>query len=320
MTLFTRIVTHWGPFHADDVLSVAVLRTLAPEAKVVRTRDPALLREAAADPATALVDVGHVSDPALNNFDHHQADFSEARPDGVPYASIGLVWRTWGLTYVRRLLEGAGGSVPDEAVAFVHGRVDRRLIACVDAYDCGAVRVAAHVPRPDGRDAGVYMFTVSDLVAALVPASGDEAALAAAFEGAVEVAERALRDQVAQSAEVWRFLAQVREADDGGPVLCLPVAGPWREHVLPHHRCVVFPAPGASDWLAQVVTEPDDVSFPPRQRASFPASWGGAPAERLRELTGVADVTFCHRALFIAGAQSRDGALRLARQAVALAP
>ena len=58
------VATHDGPFHADDVMAFALIRTfLDPEARVVRTRDPA--RIAAAD---IVADVGGTYDRATRRF------------------------------------------------------------------------------------------------------------------------------------------------------------------------------------------------------------------------------------------------------------
>ena len=66
------VATHSGPFHADDVLAVALLRVFVDEeATVLRTRD--LERIAQAD---VVVDVGGLYDPAARRFDHHQASYT----------------------------------------------------------------------------------------------------------------------------------------------------------------------------------------------------------------------------------------------------
>jgi uncharacterized UPF0160 family protein len=48
----------------------------------------------------------------------------------------------------------------------------------------------------------------------------------------------------------------------------------------------------------------------------MPSSWAGKNANELSEITGVTDVTFCHKGLFIAGAKSKEGAIKLARLAI----
>src|SRR5204863_7099063 len=114
-----RVATHPGDFHADDVFAIAVLHLVAGgDISVVRTRDPDAL--AAAD---ARVDVGGRDDPSTGDYDHHQRGGAGERPNGVRYASFGLVWREHGPALAGNP-EAADG-------------VDEFLIQGVDANDTG---------------------------------------------------------------------------------------------------------------------------------------------------------------------------------------
>lgn len=61
-----RIAVHDGPFHADDVCSVALLRTLGWHGDVVRTRDPEVLKD--------VVGLDVAGSLTGGQFDHHGAD------------------------------------------------------------------------------------------------------------------------------------------------------------------------------------------------------------------------------------------------------
>ena len=110
-----RIATHDGSFHADEIFALAALTLHDENAEIVRTRDRDAL--AAAD---VRVDVGFRDDVSTGDFDHHQRDFSATRPNGVGYASFGLVWREHGVRI-------CGG---DQEAADV---VDATLVQAVDA-------------------------------------------------------------------------------------------------------------------------------------------------------------------------------------------
>lgn len=86
------VVTHNGNFHADDVFSIAALRLVLPDFKLVRTRDTQLIAQ-----ADIVIDVGGEYDPAAGRFDHHQRGGAGARENGIPYSSFGLVWQKYGL-------------------------------------------------------------------------------------------------------------------------------------------------------------------------------------------------------------------------------
>ncbi len=88
MTRFKTILTHPGGAHKDEVLACSVLLAVQPVPLVRREPTPADL----ADPTLCVVDVGHVHDPALNNFDHHQFP-----KDQTPTCSLSLVLQHLGL-------------------------------------------------------------------------------------------------------------------------------------------------------------------------------------------------------------------------------
>jgi hypothetical protein len=88
MSPFRTILTHPGGAHKDEVLACSVLLALQPVPVVRREPVPADLD----DPTICVVDVGHVHDPALNNFDHHQ--FPKDHP---PTCSLSLVLQHFGL-------------------------------------------------------------------------------------------------------------------------------------------------------------------------------------------------------------------------------
>src|SRR3990167_7769204 len=113
-----KIITHSGSFQADDIFAVAILLLAVGESEVIRTRDKDQI--AAAD---YVVDVGMVYDPAQNRFDHHQPGGAGERPNGIPYASCGLVWKEFG-----EML--AGGK--EEA-----DLIDTNLMQPLDAHDNG---------------------------------------------------------------------------------------------------------------------------------------------------------------------------------------
>lgn len=66
----TKIVTHEGTFHADEISGVALLLRLFPGTPVERTYTPS--EADFADPSVVVLDIGRHYEPELSNFDHHQ--------------------------------------------------------------------------------------------------------------------------------------------------------------------------------------------------------------------------------------------------------
>ena len=86
--LFKAIVTHPGSSHKDEFLACCTL--LAENPVPVQRHEPT--ESELADPAIAVVDVGHLHEPARSNFDHHQFP-----ADAVPRCALSLVLDHLGL-------------------------------------------------------------------------------------------------------------------------------------------------------------------------------------------------------------------------------
>jgi len=289
------VATHSGNFHADDVFAVATLGLALGAFDVVRTRDEGLQAE-----ADVRVDVGGRADAATGDFDHHQKGGAGERPNGIRYASFGLVWREHGA-----VLAGS----EDAARA-----IDERLVQGVDANDTGQT-----IAQPLIGDA--RSMTVSGVVAALNPAWDEELTGAeedARFGEAVTLATGILERELAGAAAFRRARQLVRDAITRASdprVIELDRNMPWREGVVtqaPEGLFVVYPK--VDGWGLHAV---------PRELGAFenrkdlPAEWAGLTGAELAAATGVPDAIFCHTARFYASARSRDGVLALVERALA---
>ncbi len=88
MTPITKVVTHPGGAHKDDLLAVCVL--IAEHGCPVERREPT--EEDLEDPGTAVIDVGGSDDASLQNYDHHQ--YPREHP---PTCALSLVLEARGL-------------------------------------------------------------------------------------------------------------------------------------------------------------------------------------------------------------------------------
>ena len=291
-----KVATHSGSFHADEVFALAALTLLDPAVEIVRTRDADAL--AAAD---LRVDVGFRDDPATGDFDHHQKGGAGERPNGVRYASFGLVWREFGA----RVCDGD---------ADVAARVDQSLVQGVDANDTGQAVVAPIVE-------GVRPMTVSGVIGGLNRRWDEDLTAAderARFDAAVELARGIVEREIASAAAGQRAVriveAAVGRARDPR-VIELERDVPWKEVVVtqaPDALFVVYPK--RQGWGLEAV---------PRELGSFtnrrdlPEAWAGLDGPDLARLTGVQDALFAHAKRFLAVARSREGIAALAEQALA---
>lgn len=290
-----KVATHNGAFHADDVFAIAALRMLGEPVEVIRTRDRELM-----DACDLRVDVGLGNDPRTGDFDHHQPGGAGARPNGVPYASFGLVWRHYG----PRICAG------DSEVA---DKVDQKLTQIVDAHDNGQTLFRSSVE-------GVLPNTIDRVIGLFNPTwdtAPEEEDYRRGFEQALIIAEQIIDRERQMAAGQVRAARRVRQAirtASDPRLIVLDQHMPWRDvivHDAPQAQFVVFPRPDG--WALQAV--PVKVGeF--ANRIDLPAAWAGKTDDELAEITGVKDAVFCHTGRFFAAARSREGILALARQAL----
>ena len=193
--------THSGTFHADDVFSSAFLRILNPDIEI---------RRVAELPKLGLGEIAF--DIGLGLFDHHQAN-NEVRPNGVPYAAFGKLFRYFG----------------DEL-----GLSEKSL--CLFEKEV--------VIPLDSKDNGGHNNPLSTLIRSMNPNWNEEVNLNDRFFETVKVAETLLLSHIKRlrsNEQAERgMLEKAREAKDGVLVLnrFVPTTALKRTDVL----AVVFPS------------------------------------------------------------------------------
>jgi len=276
-----NIATHSGPFHADDVMAVALLLTFwDADADVVRTRDAAIIKR-----ATAVVDVGGIHDPDTLRFDHHQSSYTG------PRSAAGMVL-DW-LELTDRMATGLAESF----------RVG--VMTYLDEVDNGRRHPASDVlcfPR-----IVEALCHPADTLEAFDEAFGGAVSFARAFleghrEGyrRVEVARgevvEAMRDAVSNSCNVLFFDRYLKWKkpyfEEGGS-----------EHPT---EFVVFPG-AEGTW--RIVAIPTRLGVFDQKR-SLPEAWAGLTDDDLARVTGIEGSVFCHKNRFIAVFKTREDTLK----------
>lgn len=287
--------THSGTFHADDVLAAATLKLAKPSVTIIRSRDIAQLNE-----ADILFDVGRVFNPATCRFDHHQLEYKEARENGIPYSSFGLVWRELGV------------NLCDSAAAA--NRVDVSLVQGVDAVDCGVSLSKEILP--------VKLMSISAVLGSFNQGWQDMVlpdAINTAFDQAVFVAKAILENAIreANGFEKAKTVVEDGKLMENGRLLMLEHGAPWKETVLESPKYnqllyVIYPDAQAKWHLSCVPDKTGSFS----NRKSLPESWAGLDGEELDKVTGIKGCVFCHRARFVGGHTTQEGVIEMARLAL----
>ncbi|MDB5255028.1 MAG: metal-dependent protein hydrolase [Candidatus Nomurabacteria bacterium] len=289
------VVAHDGTFHTDDVFACATLSLAFKdrELEIVRSRDQAVI-----DGADIVVDVGGVYDTATLRFDHHQKGGAGARDNSIPYASFGLVWKEYGVQL-------AGN---EESAKFI----DEQLVQGIDGADNGVLNKVA--------DNGVYCYSVIDIISAMRTTWEEHSTMDEAFMEAVNVAVTILERMLAHAASYTHAQAILETAYTVAPdkqIIEIGKEYPGWYEVMTNHPEPLFVIYQREDgaWSAKAVRV-TPIEFAARKQ--FPEAWAGLRDEELQAVSGVSDAIFCHNGRFIAVAQSREGAYKLAQKAIIL--
>ena len=268
MKIPARGFTHGGKFHADDVFSTALLKILRPDIKITR--------------GFVVPDNfdGIVYDVGLGMFDHH-SEPRETRPNGVPYAAFGLLWRVLG-----------PGLVGEHQARLM----DENFIQPLDLND-------------NTGEAN----SLADAIGSFNPVwdSGDDPD--ACFWRAVPFAQAVLENEIAAANAVNRADAAVqrayRNSRDG--IVVLPGYMPWKNGLYKSDALFVVYPSQRGGFSAQCVTD----YRTRRSKVPFPAAWAGKPEEELRRISGLG-LRFCHPSRFLITADDREQAVEACRHAL----
>lgn len=289
------LVTHSGSFHADDIFASATLALLferdGKNFKIIRSRDLEVIKA-----ANYVYDVGLIHDEATNRFDHHQQGGAGKGKYGMEYSSFGLIWKKYGVDLC--------GS---EKVADI---IDKRLVSPVDAGDNGTDLVTNKYE--------ISQYVIQNFFSSMQPTWKEENLnYDEQFMKCVVIAKELLlreianaRDFVLAEESVLKIYNDTTDKrlivlDDNYP--CERILVNFTEPLF-----IVYPRNDGT-WAVKGVPQSSQ-SFMSRKK--LPEAWGALVNEELQKVTGVSDAVFCHRALFLAVAKSKEGALKLAELAL----
>ena len=291
-----KLITHNGSFHADDIFAAATLSLLLEKKgesfEIIRTRDEEIIKN-----GDYVFDVGGIYDEKINRFDHHQIGGAGKRENNIEYSSFGLVWKKFGLELV--------GSQEMSNI------VDEKLIAPIDAAD-------------NGLDLVEYKYDISPYFLqyfffAMNPTwnekdlNNDEM-----FLKSVEIAKVVLSREIINARDFVLAEEKIKEyyknaVDKRIIIFQEDFAYKSILNKFPEPLFVIYPRTDNVSWGVRAIRE-DLKNF--KNRKNLPVSWAGLRDEELQKITGVKDAVFCHRALFMAVAKSKEGAMKLAELAL----
>ncbi len=292
-----KLITHNGAFHADDIFSAAALGMMLEREgesyEIIRSRDPEALKT-----GDYLFDVGGIYDENANRFDHHQIGGAGQGPQGIEYSSFGLVWKKFG--------EKLAGSKRAAEI------IQKKLCAPVDAADNG---IDLAIPKSE-----ITPYYIQTFFHSMVPTwKEDDSKTDEIFLDCVSFARKIIDREILQAQSFLEGEKDVLEAYETSKdkrIIILDKNYPFEHIVLVNFSeplYVVFPRKAGNGWGVKAVRK-NPQNF--ENRKDLPSSWAGLTDQELQKVTGVPDAVFCHRALFMASALSKEGAIKLAQIAV----
>jgi uncharacterized UPF0160 family protein len=272
----TRIITHNGTFHADDVFAVSILSLVYPTFEVVRTRDVDIIAT-----GDIVLDVGRQYDPLTHRYDHHQEGAAGVRENGIPYAACGLIWKH----FAHKLSDNP------EVIA----EVEKNLIEPIDAGDNGVL-----ISESKFKDRVEY--SLGSLVHAFNKTWKEEQNDDAMFLELVQFARKIVEREIKRATDKIDARSQVENAYQQATdkrIVFLDKPYPWGSVIqqYPEPLYVISPEVTNGFWNVSAVRV-NTTSY--TNRKDMPKEWGGKEKEELAKITGVDDAVFAHTKLFFA--------------------
>lgn len=293
------LITHDGTFHADDLFATATLSILNNgNVKIIRTRDPKIFEK-----GDYVYDVGGENIPEKNRFDHHQKGGGGKRENGIPYASFGLVWEKYG--------EQICNSKD------VAEYIDKKIVQSIDATDEGFDLVVPKIKN-------VFPYSAESLLLSVIPTWKEKS----------EDIDKIFNNQVKKVVELLIREIKIAKDDIDGINSLLNYYNKSEdkriiisENDFPRYLLqntlsklvepiyLVYPSSKNNSWKVEAIKKSPETM---ESRKYFPESWRGFTNgdKRLKEITGVNDIIFCHQNGFYLNAESKESAIKLAEKAL----
>ena len=320
------IGTHDGSFHADETVACALISYIHEHCEVIRSRNPQELER-----ADIIIDVSGKNDE--RHFDHHSNDFKLSRPNGIDYATAGLMWQKFGREFLQKIAHEHFSAeqrqlLTDEIYQAAQERIDREVMYGVDLNDNGQLnsylREKIHPETPGEQRImnelnEFYRFTpdIPYLVAMqnLPNVTGEEQNRN--FMNTVKSLKTLLINTAINALYTEEGIAKVLALYDGGELLIMHEKLPWTQAVLANMelfancKLAVYPD-RKRGWRVQSL--PYSVAERFKNKLSAPKSWRGLDEKELDKATGLEGTIFVHRGGFTGGALDFDTNLEMARR------
>jgi uncharacterized UPF0160 family protein len=291
------ITTHDNLFHLDDLFACAIISIYLDNQRsscsLVRTRNKELIEK-----SDYVVDVGGIYDVSLKRFDHHQKGGAGVRDNGIPYASSGLVWKEYG--------ESISGSKN------IAENIDIKVMQVLDADDNGLEYYKNNLGDLEAITLQKFFYTFRPTW------KEDSSNFDKVFMELLPLVKSFILRKVKVEQDKYEALSIVEELynqSEDKRIVVMDKPYPGDDFLISKTEVLYKVSPNANNtaWGVKTITVSKDTL---QNRKDLPKEWAGLIDKEIQKVTGVKDAIFCHNALFLATAASKEGALELARLAV----
>lgn len=294
-----KVVTHNGKqFHNDEVNGWVEITELNPNAELIRDRDPKSFED-----ADLVFDVGGEG----FRYDHHKTN-REKRANGIFYCGAGLLWRDFGYLIVKKYAP----NFTEEEIQLVVAKMDTDYFTSICAEDNGQ-RIYSSNHR---------VITYSQIMYNFCPTEEDKSDGTTEFFQAVEFVRIIFRRELKNVIDYVKKVSELKpelKKKEIPEIFVIDDNTPWSESALEAlidiDKDVLYIVYKSSSGL--YMTQAVGVKYGEfTNRKDLPSAWKGKRDSALEKVTGVEGAVFCHAGLFLAGAMTKEGAIKLANLAV----
>lgn len=313
------IATHDGSFHADETIACAILTYLFENAQIIRTRDPKLL-----ETADLIIDVSGINDH--KHFDHHSPQFNEKRDNGINYATAGLMWKLWGIKYLKKAASDFDLKVDDKILEGAQKRIDVEMMEQIDLNDNGQLNSYLNARfNPTAEQKSIFddlnAFYQNDpsipyLVAMQNLPNVKNEQQTKLFLNTVKCFKTLLCNAAVNALYTQLGIEKVRNCYQGGKLLIMHERLPWTAAIFDDadyfKDCLLCIYPDRKNgWRVQSLPYSRAERF--KNRINAPHEWRGLNFVELDRATGLTGTIFVHRGGFTGGAYDYETTLQMAK-------
>lgn len=301
-----NILTHSGIFHADDIFATATVNLyFKNKDKKIKIAHKRSFKPEDIEKADIVYDVGMIYNPKKLRFDHHQNDSRLIRPNGIPYAAFGLVFKHFGPELISILSKNKN----KKFIKDCYDVIEERLIQHVDAMDNGTLTYKKRFEDIDVATIDNYFQMCKVNIK-----SENSKDIDKKFFELVKFAETFLENVVMYSINAGQekelATKAYKKSKDKRVIVCEKFYN-FNFNKFPEPLLTVYPD-SRGNWSAKVVEKGNELY---NARFYFPESWRGLVDNDLDEVTGINDCKFCHKTGFLAVHKTEKGVLEMVYKA-----